>query len=332
MPEMPDRSTRATEPEPDPVPGRTRTRPSRPRALTNWQIRLLCVGLAAAQLVTGAGLWLGLPVATGATAHYWLAGLSAIVAATAVVLFTMAWLVGGPMQRFERDTIVALAINPAWAMVIGLAIPGPTVVNGHDTTAIYQLSIFGGLIVLHLVPALLMVFAVQRRIGTTDADWNPHLADDGDRGAVLLGLSILTGGWTAVLGLIGFGVVYSGGSFDPDDVSDIFMFLAFGQGFGMVLGLFAAILSSTIPVGTRLDRSVPRIFLPAMGAGAIGSAAFPLLGIPAAAITLVVMCIVTRRTCRLYPQGHCQHCNYDLAGLAEPVCPECGRPARTSSA
>lgn len=310
-----------------PAPRESRVPPPRPRALTNEQIRLLCVGLAVAQLVTGAGLWLGLPVAAGATGHYWLAGLSAIVAATVVVLFTMAWLVGGPVQRFERDTIVALAINPAWAIVIGLAIPGPTVVNQHDTTAIYKLSIFGGLIVLHMIPAILMVFAVQRRLGTTDADWNPHLADPGDKNVALLGVSILAGGWTAVLGLIGAWIVYGRGGFDSDDLPDLLMALAFVQGVGMVLGLFAAIVSSTLPASTRLDRSVSRIFLPAMGAGVIGSAAFPLLGVPAAAITLLIMCLVTRRTCRLYPPGHCQHCNYDLAGLADQVCPECGHAA-----
>lgn len=311
---------------------KSRARPPRPRALTNEQIRLLCVALATAQLFTGAGLWLGLPVVAGTTAHYWLAGLSAIVAATAVMLFNRAWLMGGPVSRVERDTMLALALNPAWAMVIGLAIPRPTVVNQHDTTALYQLGIFGGLVVLHLIPASLMVFAVQRRIGTTDADWNPHLADNGDRGAVLLGLPILTGGWTAVLGLVGAGIVWGGRSFDSSDLPDIFIFLAFAQGCGMVLGLFAGIISSTIPASTRLDRSVPRIFLPAMATGAIGTAVFPLLGIPAAAITLLITCLVTRRTCRPFPPGHCQRCNYDLAGLADAVCPECGHAARHAGA
>mgnify|MGYP003633405601 CR=1 FL=1 len=327
MDETPDRSTPGTEPEPGVVSGTTRGPLSRPRALTNWQIRLLCVGLALAQVVTGAGLWLGLPVAAGATAHHWLAGLSAIVAATAVVLFSMAWLVGGPVSRVERNTIVALAINPVWGMVIGLMIQGPDEAQEYDTYATFLIGVFGGLVVLHLIPAVIMLFAVHWRLGSTDADWSPHEASNGDKGVALLGLSIMTGGWTAALGLIGTFVVYGGGSFDSTDLPGLLVALAFVQGFGMVLGLFAAVVSSTIPASTRLDRSVPRIFLPAMGTGVIGSAIFPLLGIPAAAITLLIMCIVTRRTCRLYPEGHCQHCNYDLAGLAEPVCPECGKAA-----
>lgn len=323
MAETPDRST----PETGTVPGTTRARPPRPRALTNWQIRLLCVGLAAAQLVTGAGLWLSWPVAKGATGHFWLAGLSAAVALTATVLTIMAWLVGGPVSRVERNTIVALAINPVWGMVIGLMIQGPDEAQEYDTYATFLIGVFGGLVVLHLIPAVIMLFAVHWRLGSTDADWSPHEASNGDKGVALLGLSIMTGGWTATLGLIGAWIVYGGGGFDSTDLPGLLMALAFVQGFGMVVGLFAAAVSSTIPSNTRLDRSVPRIFLPAMGAGAIGSAVSPPLGIPAAAITLVVMCIVTRRTCRLFPAGHCQHCNYDLAGLAEPVCPECGKAA-----
>jgi hypothetical protein len=173
---------------------------------------------------------------------------------------------------------------------------------------------------------------VHGRTGASDSYWSPHEVSNGDRGSALLGVSIITGGWTALLGAIGLLLVYGGTGFDPDDIADLCGFAVFAQGFGMVLGLFAGVVSSTIPASTRLDRSVPRIFLPAMATGAIGTAVFPLLGIPAAAITLLITCLVTRRTCRPFPPGHCQRCNYDLAGLADAVCPECGHAARHAGA
>ncbi len=49
-------------------------------------------------------------------------------------------------------------------------------------------------------------------------------------------------------------------------------------------------------------------------------AAAVIAGLPVVAVVVIA---VAHRTPR---PGHCRHCDYDLAGLASGVCPECGRP------
>ena len=41
-------------------------------------------------------------------------------------------------------------------------------------------------------------------------------------------------------------------------------------------------------------------------------------------LALALLYFVWKRPRRAFPPGHCQRCGYDLTGLAEPRCPECG--------
>jgi len=56
------------------------------------------------------------------------------------------------------------------------------------------------------------------------------------------------------------------------------------------------------------------------------------LGAAVAALIVFAMCrssvaaFVRLRAAFAIPEGHCQACGYDLTGLSEPRCPECGTP------
>lgn len=44
-----------------------------------------------------------------------------------------------------------------------------------------------------------------------------------------------------------------------------------------------------------------------------------------AGIAIGVCAVLWRLARRRYPDGHCEHCGYNLHGLIDPRCPECGR-------
>ncbi len=49
---------------------------------------------------------------------------------------------------------------------------------------------------------------------------------------------------------------------------------------------------------------------------------FPALTL--ALVSTVVFVLISRRDSREIPPGHCQRCGYNLTGLPEARCPECG--------
>ncbi len=62
----------------------------------------------------------------------------------------------------------------------------------------------------------------------------------------------------------------------------------------------------------------------AVGLAVSGRLAWWRFGWFAAGTTSLVLLWLGRG--RASPPGHCQRCGYDLTGLTEPRCPECGQP------
>lgn len=290
--------------------------------LPHGQFRTIVGVLWLLQAVTVPGVWSLAPVRSpSASVAGWVAGAVALVAG--------GWFLFGavrsrPFTRAEAWLVLAPGVNAVWPALAALVAP-------RDSEAFGLILILTmGMGVLHILPALLLGVPAFHRVRVAGDRWTPHQASGDARSGVLLGLSVLIGGWAAAFGMGLFLLIHERGQMEPGKAyAELGAAMTFALPFGMFLGFCCGIFSAILPVPTRFDRSIPRLFIPPFLAGVVGSAINPFLGVLLAGGTLLLMSIVVRRTCRLHPPGSCESCGYSLAGIDGSVCPECGHaPSR----
>lgn len=306
--------------------------PTRTPALMPAQVRLLALGFASFQMLTVAGVW-GLLLQIEPDWPGWyigLAWLSTAIAAAGVVFFLAQLLNRVPISRNEPRAMIALLVNFLWPVFptgfIALRIEhnDPFPLDELYTVVAVPIA-FVCIVVFHGFPALSIASALRKRIGDDDRLWLPHQSDGPSRKNALIGMSMLVGGWTAAVGV--FAYIGPRGVFAYGGVRELIYMLGamnFAFAGGMMGGLVAALFTATIPKNTRFDRSIPRIFIPVMVIGILCSLWNPMGGALGAIVTGLYMSISVRNGHKLIPLGLCQKCAYNLQGLGEHRCPECG--------
>lgn len=252
----------------------------------------------------GAAVFFGIRACTGertSRADWW---MSAVLAANPVWFGTIVWF----FHRKPSDDIIPLA----------------------------------GFVLAHAMPALFFSMRFRVLSGSPKHASDSISRDHTGRVLTLLFLSILIGGWTAGLA----GLVYP--------ITDPFMFdldgdytvtvheqmlggLRFAseiQWLGFVLGFLAgACIVAPLAGNTKLEISVPTIFLPPLMIGVGTTFIGPFLAILCTAMAIIATSAVSRwlfslssRRYSASSDNHCLNCGYDFSGLGGRSCPECGPP------
>lgn len=295
-----------------------------------WQLRELAFIMAAfhgmgligffanVDVIEPIGLWL-------------IVGSGAAVCVCIAILFARAALREGPIERVEVKALGVLILLP---LVVGALIGIAGLIDGSNRLETIAAMLLASmlLVVFACLPVLPLLTRFRARLGESDESWTPHLAAYNERGVALLGVCIVVGGWTAFAGSIAMWAIdpwsvdlkASYPEYRTPGIVDALSFGVLMQPIGMFLGFIGAVIVATVPNNTRMDRSVPLIFLPIFVAGVLGCLIDPRVGVLAAASMGVVMPVIAWRTCRIIPPGRCQKCAYDLTDNATGVCPECG--------
>lgn len=322
-------------PDPPPrVPGRERRWADGEAsgwALPIRQLRVLGAAMAGFHALAMIGFFVRPESHVPVWAAWPIVGTGAAAAGVIALFLANAALHARPVARSEVGALRVLMVLP---LAVHLALGGVVFVFDPDIMTMVGWLVFGTMLLL--IFACLPVYGLRHRfnarLGASDDAWTPHLATKGDRGTALLGLCVLAGGWTAFAGALAgwvvdpWSVMFTARPYHKPGVLDALSYAVLAQPFGMFFGLCAAAIVATLPSNTRMDRSVPLIFLPTFGAGVVGSMIDPILGILGAGAAGVVMAGVAWRTQRVIPPGLCQRCAYDLTDNAAGVCPECGTP------
>lgn len=326
-PERPEESKR---------PGGERLAGSRALVLTNQHVRVLCVGFAAFETATIAGLW-GMQVDFAWPVwHMVLAAMSAAISVVGLAYFLGRLRSGTPISDREPRVLLALLINFLWPSIPTVFVaafvphPDPFLFEEPFSQVVGVVLATICVAVFHGIPALVLFRALRARVGRDDSYWTQDTYGTSGRSAVLLGLSMMVGGWTATMGVVLYGivqVVFIQLGFDWLSAREIVFVLGamnFVYVFGMAAGFVMALFTATIPSDTQMDKTVPRLFGTTFVIGSLASIFHPLVGALAAAFTAVAISFSVRKRYPLIELGNCQRCRYNLHGLGSPVCPECG--------
>ncbi len=281
------------------------------------------------QSLTILGLWLS--VGQGVRRVDEIAGgIATLCAFCLMVLFARDARRGGVVTRAEAWCAMLLAVNPLWP---GLPIAIGVWQSGTGWDVGHVLTVMIGVLVFHTAAGLVLADAFMRRAVRSDDTWRSYLSTPSERSGALLGLSMLSGGWTGAFGLIAALIRYD---FDLSvrftDVMKALAFSHIGYALGMVLGFFAALFTATIPARTRLDRSALPLFGVPFVLGVVGSAVHPVVGLLAAGLGAIGSSVYVARRHRAIRPGRCHVCGYNLRGLHADACPECGTDIRQARA
>ncbi len=291
-------------------------------------------------LCAGAGAWQAV-VITGFLIEghgsnrglVWISGVALLIGLAAAVFFGIRACAGERASRADWWMSVILTANPVWF--------GAAVWFFHRKPS-DDIITLAGFVLPHAVPALLFSIRIRDLLGLPRNAPDHINPNQTTRILTLMFLSILIGGWTAGLA----GLVYP--------IADPFMFdlngdytvtphekllggLRFASGvqwLGFALGFLAgACVVAPLMRNTKLEQSVPVVFLLLLVVGAGTTLIDPLLAIVATVATLIVASLLANR---LFDLGSarfqrsradsCPDCGYDLTGSDTNMCPECGRP------
>lgn len=199
-----------------------------------------------------------------------------------------------------------------------------------------------GFVLPHAVPGLLFSMRFRTLLGSRMNSPDHINPNHTTRILTLLFLSILIGGWTAGLA----GLVYPiadpsmfdlNGDYTVTPHEKLLGGLRFASGIqwlGFVLGFFAgACIVAPLVNNTKLEKSVPLVFLPPLVVG-VGATFFsPLLAILFTGMAIIASSALSKWLfCLSSPRylassgNHCPNCGYDFSGLGGRSCPECGPP------
>jgi hypothetical protein len=290
----------------------------------------LCAGVAGWQAVVIGGLVI---TAWGTTQP--VATLSAVAAAASfafAVHFLTAAACGRPMSDRDRDLL-------AWLVGIAGFTAAAVALASRHVNDLPMLLWCAGFVIAHGLPALLLR-AHERR--TPDTPREPHYASGF---LTVLFVGVLVAGWTAGLSGLAYAIA-NPWHFDTNNdytvtlhehVSGGLMFASEVQWLGFILGLLGSVMVVIhLLMPTRLNRSIPFVFVPPLVVGPLLAFFDPLLAIVAVAFVVAALAVVAMYRFPLPGPGHCQSCGYDLTGSTSPRCPECGveaaiTPAETAS-
>lgn len=115
----------------------------------------------------------------------------------------------------------------------------------------------------------------------------------------------------------------------------LMVLLAFSCVEALLLGGLSCLYVVPLLSGTRLERSLPRVYGAALVAATLGGFTNHLIGIVFIYFThfgMCVWCARSRAMARPVPESECTACGYAMTGLpAGGTCPECGVQAARSS-
>lgn len=270
------------------------------RALPLGALRLLGVAVALGQALAAPGIWLRLP------ADWSLAEANRIALATAVIpLVCACFLIACALVRrrataTEMWSAAVLAVVPAvcglFALLLLVVFSGFYFPDRHGRVLPLVLQA----LVMHAIPAAVLALAFHRRIATA-TEWTPRESNPAARALAVFGLLIVTGAWSTTLGIAPLMVVFS-----RYDFHELARMMNLIYEFGMVTGLLGACVAA--PLASRADFRM----------------VVPCVGYLIAIVLPIGGAVLLRTNYRVFPAGCCARCGYDLAGVPQLRCPECG--------
>lgn len=300
------------------------------RPLLDW----LCVGAGAWQALIITGYLVeGYGSSTGIV---WISVAAMLIGLGIALYFAIRACVAVRTSRVDWWVLIVLAANPLWfSSVLWCSHRKPS----------DSLVESAGFIAAHSVPALLFSIRIHHLLGSSRIEHDQLEPSRTSRILTLMFLSILLGGWTAGLA----GLVYPISDPSMFDLNGDYTvtpyekmlgglrFAAETQWIGSVLGFLTGVCI-VVPLvsNTKLNRSVPVVFLPPLLVGVGTTFVDPFMAIVLTGMTVIATSVIANRlfdlrSPRFEPVNadRCQTCGYDLSDHWNRVCPECGPSNRT---